>query len=255
MKRESFFFSVFSKICIITLCSLELAISTCAHSEEYEITEISEIKPFLKHYSPEETIIFLDWDNTVTKKDGEDTEFRELETQKIIQEMQTSGYDILVITSRLKGASIDSLTINGTRPEAIHALNNYLCEMDKSFNLFTKQKTIKSLSLDTGAVLVDLEINENLKDYMIITNNIIFAGSHDPIASNKGPALVKLLDLNNEGSKSSEPDDGPIFSSDRVHKKVIFIDNDPDHIQSVKTAFEKRDEKLLLLYYPQDEDS
>ncbi len=261
---------------LVGLVVLVLFENASAMTEEYEISNISEISSFLKNHSSDTTLVVLDWDNTVTLKDGDDTIFREPQTKKNIQAIKEQNYDLLYLTSRHSGTPLEELIPNKTLKLNIEALNQYLEEMDAHFNILKGYQSLKSLDSAIGSVLLSLpiyeknddealvdavlklslekreEVFETSTDHMILTHNVVFAGAHVKTKSNKGPALAKLLDLNLEGSKSNEPEDGPIFTSNRVFKTVIFVDNDYDHINSMREAFKDRSENLILLFYPQE---
>lgn len=237
---------------------------TKAHQiEEYEIKSLGEVHTFLKHCSKESTVVVCDWDDVITGKDGDDTHFRQESTKMDIETIKALGFDFMILTSRFSGSSIEQLHPSNDNKKKTQALKHYMSEMDRTYNILQGYKTIKScpstaqkedyddiLILDMRIYEDDKEKEAPTKDHMILTNNIIFAGSCEKERSNKGPALAKILDLNRQGSLDQE--DEPIFTSDRVHTKVVFIDNDPDHIDSMRLAFKERSEDLLLLYYPKD---
>lgn len=214
--------------------------------ESHVIKSIGAIHAYLENCPIESTLVVLDWDDTVTNQFGENYgNFREKMTKDVIETIKSKGFDLLYLTARLQGESIEKAFPDFKRKNSIRSLNNFVDRMNKD-GILDGYKTLKSVpTKGYDKVLMDLPIfrKEADKGHMILTNNIVFSGPK------KGPALSMLLDLNRFGKQPSDEYE-PFFSSNRVHEKVIFVDDSSFHIRSMEEAFQGRPEDLVTLYYP-----
>lgn len=221
----------------ILLCYFVLSVKLWA--EVVPIEEIAKIEDFAlqisKEMTPENTLIAFDWDNTITKDDGEDTEFREGEaTKNLIVELQSRGFKPLILTNRLKGYGTTKL------PESFNS--------KEEFTEFVKEELIEpmhkmGLELQKNSPFkesegyLEFQPTDSENYIVIIFDSIVFSGSLEEGGSMKGWGLLSIIDQ--------------YLTTHPEVKYILFIDNDLYHLNAVKKAFESRKEKVMLIHYPQ----
>lgn len=233
-----------------------------------EISHISQILDII-HELHGVIIIAFDWDNCISLVDSCNLPLRDplnpnnsyengdgssvLTTFNEINEM---GVPFFVITSRLKGYSIDNLirtnnlfskshhTMYSRRVHTIECIKNDVRAMHQAIPVLSPQShshPLPGLNPDEPNVIIH---KKNGAPYAasIIFENVIFAGSHRPAyPSNKGYALINYMALG-------------ILPPATDFDYIIFVDNEFKHIKNAQTAFGEAGirHKLIPVYYPQN---
>lgn len=236
--------------------------------EEYEIHSIADVLKFTRHLK--NALVAVDWDDSIINEDGEDEGgLREgVATEKTVKEIQEENH-FLVLTSRYRGHSLKQFAANKKyvtwleqSPPKEHEIVDLLVRKADSmldfYGLRPKNFTFvfPENNNNDGSRHECAELNDDWlkvlspsskdtsyfgEDTVLITPYVVFAGAHHRKKTKKGKTLAKLLDLHEIDA---------MFTHVGGFEHVVFVDNDYDHIQGMRKAFEHRPGHLILLYYP-----
>ena len=220
------------RVLIVTFMMLFL------HSSQLEAKIVKELKleninQLLKHIPKEgKVLVASDWDNTISLIDGCVDPLREnQQTLEVIGKIKDTGHPFLIVTSRMHGYSKTNrrqgLTVVKVKDELAKNLTMLTATKIPSLEpIFDPDKT-------KGLVELNNRKNKVIFNSVLIDKNIMFAGSHTDYEM-KGPALTWIIDQDYLLTKP---------------EIIVFIDDDPKYIASVREAFKDRDEQVILLYY------
>lgn len=204
------------------------------HAKEFMHWEKLEAKDIL---------VVMDWDNTISMMNGTSLPFREdVLTRKTIQNIIEHQFQFMILTSRLAGNQLTVQDEYGVRidPANFSAMLSCLSNMMTALNMTIPsifKDAVYNYMFEPNGLRFGQHLPSSTPGLATLTyKNIVFAGAPDK--SVKGESLLHLLE-----------------SDYFIHqpKLIIFIDNDLDHLESMFTAFSKRPEIIVGLYFPQDE--
>ncbi|MEN8237313.1 MAG: DUF2608 domain-containing protein [Pseudomonadota bacterium] len=198
---------VASLICSITQVALaEIKISKCIGN----IAEVTDNLP-----QGDNIIAILDWDQTISAKEGEYTprETGPKGTLESIKKLSEAGIKMIIMTARGGGY---------VYPEKdLDPFINKMLETMGSEN-WLAHGALKDKSYKT------LPVKRRL--HLLAKNQIVFAGGDV-----KGEALAKLIDGNMFYQKPT---------------KIIFVDNADYNIRNMEAVFKNRQEEAYIFHYP-----
>lgn len=213
-------------------------------SKTPSITRLTECVDFFSNFTPTEMLIVVDWDNTMSKINGSSLPLREGQTtRQTIKNLVDRGIPLIILTSRLAGTNIfiKEGGTNKIEPNSFNAMFSSVANMMTALNISLpsvfKENTYFSRYPPSELRFGYYPSPTHPDYYTLIYKNVVFAGA--PNQSIKGPGLKDLID---RGLFIHQP------------KIIFFIDNDIDHVESVLSAFQSREESVVGLFYPQSEE-
>lgn len=179
-------------------------------------------------------LVVLDWDNTVSLVNGYTLPLREgAVTSEVLQNLAIKyNVKFVILTSRFAGYGPDDGQLS--RDAFMASLSSSVCQMHEAFPLLSNSPVaLKGEMMVVG----NKSVNELGINRFIITDGIVFAGSHTA-NSMKGIVLAELMRMN-------------FGLKDFNH--ILFVDNEMVHINSVANIFIHRADKykITLVHYPQ----
>lgn len=195
--------------------------------EEYEITSFEQIFDYIQPFigKNKEILLVLDWDNTITKINGESTPMREGEYTKVVLELlQDLGVKAMILTARLNGQSLEHPK-DVTREKIQQAIADTLNGLELNEIDLQKSAALSSNNYEEFYL-------EHTDCHVVIQNQFVFAGCY------KGEALLAIL---------SSP------RLDFAPDVIVFVDDQYPNIESVRDALMDTLYSVVLLHYPDPE--
>lgn len=182
----------------------------------------------LEKFNPSDTVIFIDWDRTISSGEGRH-DFREgISTKKFINKVIHLKLGLSVITAR--GGN---LSISRTNPE-------YPELFGKSAKDFFRDMTKDMTKLLGGDVFINngaLRLEKSkIKEINILSKSVILLNQVIYTGTVSKSSAIELLISNN-------------FLKNKSIKNVVFIDNDIRHTSGVKKMFKNNNKYNLEIYH------
>lgn len=227
-----FFKSVFIFSLII---SQAFAMNEQTELEIKTITSISEVLKIvqnIRRLHPNDFIVAaLDWDETISHSDGEESIFREEITLRIVEKLVDQlNVNPFILTARYAGTGFDDLEDEALKnfklavASVVNRMNNALPILERS-TIFQTNGKIRSFKM----------VDENGTNSVMFQDGIVFAGSSTQTRSIKGKVLTRFLER-----------------TPKTVDHLLFLDDNFENILAAQEAFKNHPErhKVTLLYYP-----